>query len=384
MPKKITNTALASSLREGLQDPSLMSEEEIKKINKGLSLKGALPLQALLRVSVLPFGHLISIKGEKGTGKSNLGWELMRRFIEAGGIAVFLCTESSDGVEKQYQLLHDPKYMDSVLYYYNINSMKRYGEALLGVMAKIKKRDPEGNVPVIVVTDSIAAIGDKDVDFANLAPKEMEKAIQENNMAAAHRAKSLKAVMSTFNPNFLMDRPVLMVMTNHLYKKIETNSFGFGNKEYSPCGDYIGYMASAELKMAKGPKKVGVHGNTSRFIIRNIKQRLGHDWNIKVTAPLVGWTREIDGEDVECLGYDWDKALVDLLLSDATSKTDLKEFLTIVKNGASYNCKELKLKGVSAQELGRVIHNNEELCRKIQKLYKINVYHEVSADESKG
>jgi hypothetical protein len=367
------NISLAAGIRDGLRSSKgsrLLDTEEVRRLNRGIQPVNMFPLLVLLRTNVIPWHSYLSITGAKKSGKSNLGWAMMRETIAAGGLGVFLGTEPSDGTGKQERLLHDPAYLDAVLYYDKVNEIPLLRDCLYDACAKIKEMDPSGQVPVTVLIDSVGMLV-KEADFSNMTPKEQEKAKEENNMEGAQKAKTLKKIMLQFKINYLDTMPMTLVGVNHILQK--PGSFGPVPQYYCPGGDTLAYMESAQLLLKRGLSRKSVTGNDVFDVeFRNNKQRLGGERsNLKFPVPFMDWVQ--DGRTV--CGYDWNTGMVNLLTADCTSKTQLKEILTLKKNGQVYTCPEVGVVDVTPDELGRAIQENEEVMEKLLDMYSVNRYY---------
>jgi len=376
--KKKTVSGIINQMRNTNESRYLLTQDEIDKLDRGVPLKGMLPLQAIMRTNVIPLHNFMTVTGVHDVGKSNLIWEMARVWIEHGGIVSYIGIETNENVEKQKRILHNPNYMDNVLYYKNTNHIDTMRDVIIEVNEKLAEVDPQGDIPLLILLDSLGHIT-KDGKLEGMKPKDQEKVKEGNNMDGAHSSKKIKKFLNMLQVNYLNDRPVTFIVINHKHEKIQTG-FSMGKSYYNPGGKYKDYLNCAVLDMVRIGKNSSVTSNQTFFVkMRNTKQACGPARKIDIEVPFTDWdiTLPDHEEPIAVCGFDWDTSLVKLLLSDYTSKTQLKEIINITKKGKTYNCKELELEGVSDKELGEAIHNNEEIVSKLQKLYTISNYYEI-------
>lgn len=354
----------------------LLTKDEIDKLDQGVPLHGMLPLQAILRCNVIPLHNVITITGAEESGKSNMIWEIARIFIEHGGIVVYIGTETIEDTPKQKRILHNPDYMDSVLYYKNANYQKYFEKLLTDSAEQIAEMDPDGEIPVVYLIDSLGNITPNE-STRGKTEKQKEKITKDNNMSGAQQAKSNKKTFRDFQNNFLNDRPISVIAVNHQHEKI--NTMGFGAKKYNPGGQFLRYLNAGVLEHAIIGRNKTITGNMTLTVkIKNKKQKGGAARHIELQVPFTDWTETHNDEEIAVCGYDWDTALVNLLMSEFTSKSQLSDIIKIKKTGKGYTCDEVGIKDpCNAKELGKAIHASPEIVKKLQKLWTISEFYEL-------
>lgn len=373
---KVTSLNIAEQIRSNAsEDDYLLTQEEVDTLDRGIPLQGMLPFQIIFRTNVLPVKHFFTITGQPDSGKSNLMWELMRVVINYGGLCIYIGTETNENVPKQKRLLNVPPEspMPGVLYYRDTNTLDEFKTVMFDANEKIVELDPEGSIPVFIGIDSIGNIGNVKAR-RNMTSKELTKADSENKMSAAHRAKKIKDFLQEFQVNYLNERPVTICGINHWHQKIDTSGMAKGG--YTPGGEYAKYLNSAELFLSRISSNSVNSGNLTFDVkLRNKKQASGPARKVDLEVPFTDWEqKDEEGNTYPCCGYDWDSALVKLLTSEYTNNAQRNEFLDINKEGQVYSSNALECDEVDIQTLGKLIHDNEEMCENIRKMFSVSKY----------
>ena len=370
--------SLNDQLQQALAANSTVSkyfkdDQEISNLVRGVPLTGMLPLQAVTRINSIPIGRFMTIAGDPNTGKSNLGWEICRIWRDYGGIIIYIGTEPKENVRTQKRLLHirqsDP--MTGVQYFKNVNTQDELKTILNEINDLIIENDPQGKVPVLIFIDSLAPLTSTK-PRSEMTPKEKKKADEtNNNMAAAHRAKNWKAILMDFQLNYVNERPLSIMGVNHFHKGVSTN--GMPAKSSDPGGRYIEYLNSWRLFLRRTDTNSVNSSNSSFGVeIKNTKQSSGSERDIKITPRFKDWTVELEeGEETKVCGFNWDEALIKLLLSDYTNNSKLKEIMDLKKEGQMVSSETLGCEKVSQSEMGKAIHENEEIYNKILDMFDV-------------
>ena len=177
--------------------------------------------------------------------------------------------------------------------------------------------------------------------------------------------------------------PVTMVITNHLKDKID--AVGFGERKTTGGGSASDFHASLKFHVARGKKinKVGVEG--AELIWKTKFNSLGPS----PRQCVIPYYEEYDENDMQVAYYDWNEALVRLLVElqnqNALQKKRIEGFLgkfeeyTKTGTGKVYACEALGIdkqmamdEKVTARVLGAMLQERgSEIREDVKRLLRI-------------
>jgi hypothetical protein len=346
----------------------------------GIPLTGNLVLQYVLGTDLLPFGRLISVLGPPAGGKTQFCLWLGRQFILNNGLFLHLEAERKQSptlITSVLQIERDALKNRFIPCY--VRTIQDLEQKLNWYGRFYQQHFPDKNMPMFILVDSVSALtGDK-------ALSEYSKGdVGENNMQAAHNAKSLTENLRKYVAEFLVEEPFLLAMVAHQKEEInigwspspmKTKTFGTG-------GIHKDFQATWRLIIESGTRRpyltgdgAGAEDHGRQEIVHTItadKSCMGEDRR-KVTYSTITYVDP--ATDELRADFEWDAALVQLLLDEKkTGKRYLKQALGLSKTPMGYDIDVLKLKGLKAAEAGKVINASAELSHDLQSYFRISRY----------
>ena len=317
---------------------------------------GNIALEYLLSSTVLPLERMMELSGPFGSGKSTLGYDLLRRIVAYGGLASLVETENKSAAALMRSVLgeeHAP-----FVRLHRAKSMEDGQRRLTYELLGYEKLVPGHDVPMGLMLDSL--VGNKAEETQGKVNKD----------GAADRSFSKEAmIISTYFGSLsdkMIGRPLLFIYTNHEKEKISDQPI-YGTRVKNPGGaapDFHNTYHIRVTKIAKMASKLE-HGYTSK--LKTKKSSMGADGrSIEVD---VRWRYEQGEDDTlkQITWLDWNKATAELLASDEVPRSVVKEIVQVTKvTNAKFNCPTLKLSGVSPQEVGAAVEADEEIKKRLR------------------
>jgi len=339
---------------------------------EGLPLSDNFALQYVLGIDIIPLGRLVSIMGPPGGGKTSFGIWLGKIFMNFPGLFVYKDGERKVSPPQFTSILQKSwEDMEAQLFPTPVESVADLVKKLEFYGKFYVKEFPDKVMPVYFLVDSISALtGGKALE------KYKRGADEENNMQAAHNAKTLTDSIRKFTAVYLAKQPFFIAMITHQKEKIQT---GFGasygkQMDTGTGGVHKDFQATWRLiiETTKRHKESIAEETGGRKVEHTLyadKCGMGEDHRkIKYVTHTY-----MDDNGNRRMDFDFDSSLIWLLLDDLkTSKKWLKDKIGLVKKDAkTYNVNVLKLKDLSMREAGRAINESPELVKAMQKYYRV-------------
>ena len=349
----------------------------------GVHLHRNLPMQYLLGVDVLPLSRLLSIVGKPGVGKSSLGWYMAALFSRYTGMVNLIETENKPNPDMAMSIVDNyVKRPDDPNWFMWVRA-KTLDLMLAQMMdiARVMAETPkimEMNIPVLNFIDSLSAV------TSDKAMKQMIEGDGQVGFSAAKNCALFKENLQAYSPT-VMNLPVLTVMINHQKDKFTGGNDGQPPKPgmtrpaYMPPerteggGIHKDFNFSWVLQIDKGKSSATVgDGSMTVFRFKVKKEAFREAKSSPIEVPLRSRRviQELEGKRLitDQVFFDWDTALTWLLLDEANvPKTVLAQCFDLKKDPKKGYCSEkLGLEGLTAREMGKAIHDNEQLVKDLQ------------------
>lgn len=293
----------------------------------------------------VPVGRLTEIHGDSSTGKSLLGYTILKNCAEKGGVSVLLDTENSANEEFMNMLGLNP---EENLVYSVPDTVEDVFKSIETIIRTTRKSD-KGRL-VTIVWDSVAATSTK---------KEMEEDVGQANVALM--ARTIGQGMRKIK-RLLGHERIALIFLNQLRSKI---GVVFGDPYTTPGGNAIPFFADVRIRLYTAGKITiakDVIGITTKAKV--IKTRFGPPF--REAMLKVYFDRGLVQEE------SWEEYL----------KT--KKFITSISGTRNF---KLKLDGseeaheYKSKEFVEFIRSNPELRKKIEQMIRNDLY--VEQDPSK-
>lgn len=342
-----------------------------KKLLIGLPLP-SLSLMYLFDANIFALGKTMGIAGIPMSQKSSFGYEVQRWFAcftnnGQNGVNQHIEAEAN----KYSPTLHESvitKELFGQVIYTQAKSVDDAQEisvhALEGLQEACKKKPALCNVPVCFTVDSLTG---------SETEANREK-LQTDGSLGGNYPRMAKAWTEFFRtyPTFMIGWPVAFVFINHL-KEAQAAMPGMPPPKYTPGGGGQRFSASyfIYMKRIKSEQKqtLMIDGKevTQPHEIRTLdlemnKTSLGYDGR-HITVDFVFYRKDNDQYSY----FDWDASTTYLLAhlqgekGKGVVKKDLREICDMDCAEKRYTSKRVGLKGVTATEMGRAIHDDPEL-----------------------
>jgi hypothetical protein len=374
MPRKLnTNTtehSLAKLLaHEGIKTfgkASILDAQETMDSIYGVPLK-ELVLQYLFGLDVMALSKVFSIVGPPGSMKSLFSWELGRKIIDPNGVIIFLDMEYKFNAPHVLGLFENPAVWGNRVTHVNPTNLDELLRAIAFYFNKYLELAPIKDIPMWILVDSLAMA---------LTEEEMTSLVKDNKASdakgyqAAHRALEISRQIQGMQARLLL-APVNLVLINHQHKTMEDggNRPSYLGPIYQEPGGVLKDYAYAYLFELQKGREISVAGETRRqILIKTKKSSFGPD-NRRIMITVKTW-QDVQEKRLR-VKWDWNTALIDLLMGDELGKNEIKEILHITKEGQAYTCPELKLEKVSADVVGETIQNTPSIVEGLQNVMRI-------------
>lgn len=339
---------------------------DFRNKDRGVSLEGALPLQYLWGIDVIPMDRLLGVVGKERSNKTSLIWELGRRIIDKGGIFVYLDTEKKANSEQCLAILRHEHYMENV-FIPTVRSLEDLWEKIISFCKTCIEVGGAEGPPVMFAWDSLNAT------LFNRTKEAIDRG-KTAGYSDAQAAAYIKDQVKFLTYELMGKTPVSLMVINHQTTDLaEAQTSGMTTSRgdpysHEPGGRMIQYITSNKLmlKAAGYQKRMNVRHMTVKMSIG--KTSMGADKDKPILVPVISGKTPLEDGSQGPLQYefDWDTALVDLLLK--LPKTLVQQVLNITKasSGDKVSCDEMGLKGISSRELGQAIHADPEMTKQLQ------------------
>ncbi len=321
-----------------------------------------LSLQYLLQSSTLLLQKILMVAGQPQSCKSAFMYEMFRWFIEYGAVGMLLETESKTSPTLMRAVLGDQNFEYLILIRTAV--IDDLQDNITNMFKTIQKSDDPYQVVMIGVDSYNGAIG-----------SEQDASITKSGHADRRYPEAALKFTDFFKymSNKIVGRPVLMSMTNHA--KEDINSTAFVKSVRVPGGKAQEFHASYYLQL-KRIKTIAskIDRSESRVISIETQKNSYAPNSKKIYVPFHWWFDETGRQHAL---WDWDTATADLLAGDFPGShigKPVKDICNVYKQGTSYTCSVLGLKGVSAREVGQAVRENTEIMSALQGVFHIYPY----------
>jgi len=325
-------------------------------------------LQYLLTSEVLLLSRIIAVSGPPASNKSAFGYEMIKMFLDEGGVASVIETENKASSSLMTSILSP---VDTYTPFYDVKPAetieraqdfvtsiitdreKQIAKARAEAKKGKKKDDVDGldkvldqELPQMVLVDSIVGTP---------AEESNDKIMKDGHADRAHPKEAL--VLARFFPvlsSRLEGLPLLFVFTNH--EKPDTKSTVGGVR--NPGGEALHFYSTYHLRVQciGTLTSKAVPGN--RLRISTKKNSMGPDRR-SIELDFSWWTEpapELHEGVRQVSKFDWDSAWLDLLAGDSVPRSKLSDILTVVKHAKdSYSCTAFGVKDAPAAEVMKVM-----------------------------
>lgn len=306
-----------------------------------------LPLQYMFATNILPLHRVFLVTGPESSGKTALCLEFARMVMNAGGPVFYWDTENKFSDTLNESLFHDVPNWKSLWKYKECEVMDTWTQGIIKLCRGL--RGQKYRFPVMIIVDSFMGV---------LTQDHLDKVFTQGDVASrSYSEESLKASkLMRFLSGVLPHVPVVCFFTNHIL----TNLGEMHDKGRKPGGKSQCYRCVSELKLNKlSDKSLKRNG----FRVKAVLAKSGTGPDDRKIEVRFTW-KGVDG--VQVSSWNWMRATCDML-----SSMDAEELGDVVKveYGASgrWYCAQASDKQMYPEDLGREIHNNEQLMSSIQK-----------------
>lgn len=341
-----------------------------------------LAYQYLLGISGEPLRQLIFIGGPPKSYKTSLMLYMAKRVLSLGpglGDSYVINTEHKWSSSKARAVLGLDDYKRSVMINAeSINQWQSKAKQAIDIWLEgCKKAKKADKLPVLFLgIDSLC--GSQTDYIAGRVEKDGYGSKTFND-----RAQMIYQWIQTQHAK-IMRAPVLIVITNHETDK--TNSMGHVPQKITSGGNAAGFHCSIDIRMRKvgTVKKVGVTGHKLR--LRTYHNSLGPS----PRTVEVPYYEVIDEMGIQHDQFDWDDALIDLLLGQMADNAKMKDAIkgvlgTLVEYskpgvGKCYSCERFNVDKqkalddvVTAAVMGKLIQADPQIVSELQRVLGIDV-----------
>jgi hypothetical protein len=372
-------SALVSDLKDNAQKEfgmqGIMTCDEFFNSIDGISIADNFPLQFLVGIDVIPLHRVFHLVGAPASFKSTMAWYFAYKFLEAGGIVVWLDTEhkSNPDMVKAFLKGDSKGYGKQVL----VHKLKTLDDTLSAMTKHAKWYDskiPTKSVPFMLLLDSLGAVTSKEaIERMNKEGKAQDGA----SFSHAHKAMELTEQFRAYVPTHLDDKPMFMLCTNHLKKEVGGAQMP-GMKPKDRTGGGVGkdFASTCTIKMSSSKAASTAEETKRELYMQTTKSSLapeGRKIKVMMTIKQDPELKDPEGNPIRIAFFDWNTALCELLTDEKQiSKTKRNEIIQITrKNAAKYTCTTLGMTDVHPRELGEAIHNNKEIMQGLQEMLGI-------------
>lgn len=339
----------------------------------------SLAFQYLLGTTALPLSRSFQIVGSEGSYKSTFMYELMRWYIDSGGFAVLIETESKDsGYIRNGIMKWDAERIKRIALQ-NTISAEQWMASVTFTFAHMQKQMQEsGNYcPFIMCLDSITAVADEDT---------LEKISKEGHAASGYPtlARNLSAYAKKFT-EFLSGFPYTFLFVNHYKPGMDASPYSTG---VVPGGKSLSFANSITLLLSGDRGKASADGSLHANVIFKTRKNSNGPEGRSINVSLVRWSQadpNYEDEHIDYVAFDWAASDIQFLLKlmddpkvGADLRREVKDLMGLhqvrvgTKNGVWSDALGIpKESPVVYTEAGLALQKNAELMKKLQNILLI-------------
>ncbi len=324
-----------------------------------------LALQYLLTSTVIPMERIICFSGAPKSGKSTLGYELMRMIMAGKGVGSLIETEFKTSNPLLESILKDSF---GRLMYNQATSLDEAQNMVTFGLDFYTRECPKCDVPMCMMLDSVS--GTKSEETQDRIAKD----------GHADKAFPKEALMNTFYfatlSDRLMGKPISFIFINH--EKDEMEGPAGMHVVRNPGGDALEFHSTYHIRVQRiGQVESKTEGNGNILKLRTKKNSMGED-NRTLVLEYRWNTVEQDGRTVQNTVFDWNRATAELLAGNDIPRIKVGEVLTVVKkNRNEFSCKELGFKDGPPSDLGALINRDEKIMSALRPILGIFKWREI-------
>jgi hypothetical protein len=355
------------------------SREELDRLAIGIPTP-SLAFEYMMANDVFPLSSVMMLAGSWGSCKSALSYEIFRWFYEQSGLAVHIDTEDKFDADFACDIMRVPsdvtpiisnragstEQMQELLTYY----LKETKRVLTGTK---EEPGPKKTVPAVFCIDSLAGATSEEIQ---------EKISKEGKANRTHPINALKNSIYLPGAKKLLEGwPFTLLVVNHMKEK--TDDMG-RTHQYTLGGQTFNFHESFELRNAVWKQKF----KNSQFEgigirIQCAKNSFGPTGR-RIKTRFLWWLDDDPetGEPRNVYLWDWNWAICTLLNEmEGKEKQRLKDRDIVIKcksPAADVEClANLPALGMGKdeylpfQEVGQLIHENEDVCVRIREALNI-------------
>ena len=333
---------------------------------------GSLALEYLLGSTILPLERIIELSGPFGSGKSALGYELLRMLTGHGGIGSVVETENKSSLTLMQSIL---KELAEMVRFHRTKLMDQAQDRITAELMVYQKLVPDRSVPMGILLDSLVG---------NRAEETVEKIDKEGHADRAHakEAMMIAAYFSSLSDK-LIGQPIVFLFTNHEKERIAQGPTAHGPSIRNPGGVAPDFFATYHIRAVKAETFHSALDPGFTIRLTTKKSSMGADRR-SILVDMRWHYREVDGILVQDTYFDWPKATATLLDSEDVPKSVLNDIVQVKKvTGSKFNCAALGLKEAPPEEVGKAIHASTELMQKLRAALGIFTWRQIAVAEDK-
>ena len=331
---------------------------------------GNIALEYLFGSTVLPMERIMELSGPYGSGKSSLGYELLRLIVAHGGLGSLVETENKTSAPLMQSILGEDNAPNVRLH--RAKSMDDGQDRITHDLLTYQMVVPDKSIPMGILLDSLVG---------NKSEETQGKINKEGHADRAFSKESL--IISAFFGSFsdkLIGYPILFIFTNHEKEKISDTPV-YGSKIRNPGGSAPDFHNTYHIRVTK----TGTH--TSKidpgFSIKLKTKKSSMGANNRSIEVDMRWKYVEDekGELKQETWFDWDKATAELLAGEEVPRSVVKNIVQVTKiTNVKFNCPTLKLSGATPQEVGAAINADAEMKGKLRTSLGIFTWREMDVE----
>jgi len=216
---------------------------------------GSFMLDMALRGGV-PLGRIVEVYGAESAGKTTLAVHLMINNQEAGGVNIFIDSESAFFKDRAIEMGLDPSCMVEL----EADCVEQGFKHILTMIEKVKEKKELQDTPVLIVWDTIAS-----------APTESEKD-DDGTAGMIHKPKVIRGAMRVIS-RILSKRKATLILLNQVMVNPRKQGYdspgGFGIKHHASQRIYLKNIGKVEDSR-------GLVGITCEAIV--VKNKIDGPW----------------------------------------------------------------------------------------------------------
>lgn len=319
----------------------------------------SIALQYLFDTNIFVLGKVVGVSGKPGSCKSSFGFEVARWFSDRDAHVELKECEGNKVSPSLIESVVGAENMEKIVV--GPCSTINQAQEQITLCVKVLKERTDKTLPMLVLIDSLSG---------TVTAEKWDKIEKEGSVSRGYATEALS--WTDYFKKLSVDIagwPISFMFVNHEKDKI--NSQGPVPGKNLPGGIAQQFSASTIISMRKQGHSVKAGYSCNHLLMVNTKNSLGADHR-KVNVDFQ-WYFTPEGKQVSL--FNWMDADAQLLASEDVQKLEaIRACCPVTCNAKRYSCKPLEISGVMGEELGRKIHEDPALVRKIQDALQIQQY----------